>query len=105
MTDKTTSLVERFAEIVALSEQPLVFTVEDNRSPGAPDQSIYADELLALIEQQAATIEAMRESENDVRRFAGFYKQGSDGRNTLLMLADQIAARAALKLTDQGEAA
>lgn len=42
MTDRN---VETLREMLRLSEEPLVWTVEDNRAPGAPDISIYGDDI------------------------------------------------------------
>jgi hypothetical protein len=38
--------------------------------------------------------EALREAESEARRFAAFYPEASDGRNSFVILADKIAALA-----------
>lgn len=58
--------------------------------------SVVHDPARAAMRAAIATIEAQREAlieaEDDARRFALFHKQGSDARNTLVILADKIAA-------------
>ena len=53
----------------------------------------------ALCHQAADEIERLRaalsRSEDEARRYAEFYPQSSDGRNTLIMLAERIAEFAA----------
>lgn len=47
---------------------------------------------LAAEEQVRVLSEALAKAEETARLYAGYYPQGSDGRNTFLILADHIAA-------------
>lgn len=46
------------------------------------------DDLRARIDRKMMAAE---KAENEARIYAGHYKDGSDGRNTFVMLADRIA--------------
>jgi hypothetical protein len=91
-------LVERLAEVLA---PHLRLSVGPN--PDMDDQARNQDECrrvarLAIAAlstpkvKEASVGEGLREAEAEARRFAGFYEQGSDGRNSFLILADKIAA-------------
>lgn len=58
--------------------------------------------LLSLIEENERMREALREVESEAHRYAGFYPQSSDGRNTFVMFADMVASKA-LRSQQKGE--
>jgi hypothetical protein len=51
-----------------------------------------ADRITALSSERDLLVEALTEAEAEARRFAEFYPETSDGRNTFVILADKIAA-------------
>lgn len=50
------------------------------------------DRALAAEEQVRVLSEALEKAEASARLYAGYYPEGSDGRNTFIILADHIAA-------------
>lgn len=50
-------------------------------------QEFYADEMTSLIDRERGDII------KEARRYAAFYPEGSDGRNTFVMFADWVEAR------------
>ena len=65
--------------ITALRAKVASLEAEAARIPAAPDD----------VERLRA---ALSIAETEARRFAGFYPEASDGRNTFVIFADEIAA-------------
>lgn len=69
--------------------------------PVGPLLQGWAHERVCLLEARVAELErALETAQAEARRYASFYPQSSDGRNTFIMLADRIAA---LRPTDTEE--
>ena len=81
---------EAIIEAAARALKDALHHVDDN--PEAGDLIIEALAALPLI--RAAALENEREEiAKQARRYAGHYKEGSDGRNTFIMLGEWIEAR------------
>jgi hypothetical protein len=69
--------------------------------PGQVEMRELRDIIDAALKATPAPVnDALAYLEAEARRFAGFYDEGSDGRNTFVMFADKIAALATVKQGD-----
>ena len=97
-------------EMVAIGMRYLTDKEEDvhranGTDPRGPNAKFIAAAnpaaVLALLAEHDRLRAALEAAESEARRYADFYPQSSDGRNTFIILADRIAALAATPQSEE----